>query len=205
MASPMPGTSTPIQNPYNDPALLESETDRSFSQSTLQQTAQQRVYTNDHAIAQREREIEDIAQGIIELSNIFQDLNTMVIDQGSLLDRIDYNVENMASDLKAADRELTVATNYQRRSIKRKIMLLLIIVIAGMIILLSLKLGSKSSTPAPPSTPDQPVPPEPPTQPNSPSFRRASSAQDPTRLYSHSKRDWRRRKRKPFSSVFAGT
>ena len=47
----------------------------------------------DATIAQREREIERIAQGVIDLSNLFQDLQTMVIDQGTVLDRVDYNVE----------------------------------------------------------------------------------------------------------------
>ena len=32
----------------------------------------------------------------------------MVIDQGTMLDRIDYNVENMAVNVKAADKELNV-------------------------------------------------------------------------------------------------
>jgi syntaxin 16 len=98
-------------------------------------------------IAQREREIEDIAQGIIELANIFQELQTMVIDQGSMLDRIDYNVENMNRDVKEADKELKVASGYQQRSMKRKIMLLLAILIAGVFILLSLKLGTRSTPP----------------------------------------------------------
>ncbi|KAF2277906.1 t-SNARE affecting a late Golgi compartment protein 2 [Westerdykella ornata] len=150
-------SATPVQNPYNDPALQESDADRSFSQSTLLQTKQQRLRhdPNEAMIAQREREIEDIAQGIIELANIFQELQTMVIDQGSMLDRIDYNVERMATDVKEADKELKVASGYQRRSIKRKIMLLLAILIAGVFILLSLKLSRKgTSTPAPaPVTP----------------------------------------------------
>ena len=103
------------------------------------------LHGNETAIAQREREIEDIAQGIIELANIFQDLQAMVIDQGSMLDRIDYNVERMASDVKEADKELTVATGYQRKSIKRKIMLLLIILIFGMFILLGIRLNRKSN------------------------------------------------------------
>ena len=67
-----------------------------------------RLNTNDVAIAQREREIEDIAQGIIELADIFKELQGMVIDQGTMLDRIDYNVENMAVNVKAADKELNV-------------------------------------------------------------------------------------------------
>ena len=95
-----------MQNPYSDPALLESEADKSFSQSTLQQTAHKRFQSNDAVIAQREREINDIANGIVELSEIFQDLQNMVIDQGTMLDRIDYNVERMAVDVKAAEKEL---------------------------------------------------------------------------------------------------
>lgn len=154
-------SATPVQNPYNDPALQESDADRSFSQSTLLQTKQQRLRhdPNEALIAQREREIEDIAQGIIELANIFQELQTMVIDQGSMLDRIDYNVENMSRDVKEADKELTVASGYQRKTLKRKIMLLLAILIAGVFILLSLKLSRKGGGDAPapgPVLPDDP-------------------------------------------------
>jgi syntaxin 16 len=105
MASP---TFTSSQNPYTDPSMMESETDKSFSQSTLQQSAQKRLNSNDAAIVQREREINDIAKGIIELADIFKDLSAMVIDQGTMLDRIDYNVERMAVDVKAAEKELTV-------------------------------------------------------------------------------------------------
>ena len=97
-----------MQNPYTDPSMVESETDKSFSQSMLQQTSQRRLTGNDAAIMQREREITDIARGIIELADIFKELQTMVIDQGTMLDRIDYNVENMAVDVKAADKELIV-------------------------------------------------------------------------------------------------
>jgi syntaxin 16 len=90
--------------------MMESEVDKSFGQSMLQQTSLKRLNTNDVAIAQREREINDIAQGIIELADIFKELQGMVIDQGTMLDRIDYNVENMAVNVKAADKELNVVS-----------------------------------------------------------------------------------------------
>lgn len=74
------GTPNVAANPYTDPAMQESESDRSSAQSTLLQTAQvrRRAGVHDAAIEQREREIEKIAQGVIDLSNIFQDLQTMV-------------------------------------------------------------------------------------------------------------------------------
>ncbi|RMZ75641.1 hypothetical protein DV738_g5377, partial [Chaetothyriales sp. CBS 135597] len=80
----------------------------------------------------REREINDIAHGIVELADIFRDLQAMVIDQGTMLDRIDYNVERMATDVKGAEKELVVATSYQRKTTKRKILLLLVLLVVGM-------------------------------------------------------------------------
>jgi syntaxin 16 len=100
---------------------------------------QKQLHPNDAAIAQREREIEDIAQGIIDLSDLFRDLQNIVIDQGTMLDRIDYNVERMAVDVRAADKELDVASGYQKRTTKRKIILLLVLIIVGVIILLAIK------------------------------------------------------------------
>lgn len=79
--------------------------DVSLSQTALRQQQSQRR-TNDVAIAQREREIEDIARGIIELSEIFKELQSMVIDQGTMLDRIDYNVELTRDRVKDAHVDL---------------------------------------------------------------------------------------------------
>src|SRR5271163_1079382 len=155
--SPFQRSFSPAQNPYSDPALMESDADKTFSQSTLQQTAQKRFHSNDAVIAQREQEVNDIAKGIIELADIFKDLQAMVIDQGTMLDRIDYNVERMTVDVKAAEKELVVvsphdhqlliilligfqqATSYQQRSTKRKILLLLLLLVIGMLVLLIAK------------------------------------------------------------------
>jgi hypothetical protein len=108
IATPFDGAPTQAQNPYTDPSMMESDADRSFSQTMLQETSQRQTGQNDAAIAQREREINDIAKGIIELSDIFRELQTMIIDQGTMLDRIDYNVERMGTEVKAADKELKV-------------------------------------------------------------------------------------------------
>jgi syntaxin 16 len=106
MTPPLDRSSTLHQNPYSDPSMLESDADISYSQSTLQQSTV-KLTSNDATIMQREREITDIAKGIIELADIFKELQNMVIDQGTLLDRIDFNIETMAVNLKHADVELT--------------------------------------------------------------------------------------------------
>ncbi|KAN0075826.1 t-SNARE [Elaphomyces granulatus] len=161
LASPFDRSGTPTLNPYSDPSLMESDADKSFSQTTLQQTSQKLMGRNDTAIMQREREINDIARGIIELSDIFRELQTMIIDQGTMLDRIDYNVEKMGTEVKAADQELKVATGYQRRSTKRKILLLLLLLVVGMFIFLIFKPkrhNSPPSAPPPGSGEQQPDP-----------------------------------------------
>ncbi|KAK2813354.1 hypothetical protein FQN50_000669 [Emmonsiellopsis sp. PD_5] len=172
MTTPLDRSTTPVQNPYMDPSLMESDADKYYSQSTLLQTSQKQLTSNDAAIMQREREINDIAKGIIELSDIFRDLQAMIIDQGTMLDRIDFNVERMTVDVKAADKELTVATGYQKRTTKRKILLLLILLVVGMFILLLVKpkRSNDTTTPPPNTNPNpndqtQPQPqPQPPSQ-----------------------------------------
>lgn len=41
---------------------------------------------------------------------MFKDLSSLVIDQGTLLDRVDWNVEQMNTEVKGAVEELTQAT-----------------------------------------------------------------------------------------------
>lgn len=141
LASPIDRSSTPLASGgLIDPSLLESDADRTYSQSALQAPSHQKLMqSNDAVILQREREIEDIAQSVIELADLFRDLQTMIIDQGTMLDRIDYNVERMADDVKEAAKELTTAEGYQKKTTKRKIIFLLLLIIAAMIILLVIK------------------------------------------------------------------
>lgn len=183
---------TSSYNPYIDPSLMESESDRTSAQSTLLQTKQkQRGALQDSVIQQREREIEQIAQGIIDLANIFQDLQAMVIDQGTMLDRIEYNIERTRVEVKAADKELKIATGYQRKSIKRKIMLLLVLLVVGMFILVLIK-PRKKVVNSPDNGGGDPF-----SQDGSKDMLVRSDNVD---LLAVMKRDWRRRRRR-YSAV----
>jgi syntaxin 16 len=137
----------------SDPQL-EDELDVQLSENTLQQSSMLAT-SEDASIRQREQEITKIAQGILELAEIFKDLQTMVIDQGTLLDRIDYNVETMYVNVKQADKELIQGAHYQKRTQKCKIILLLVLIILALIIILIVKPkrheSSSSSSASPPA------------------------------------------------------
>ncbi|RKP23697.1 t-SNARE [Syncephalis pseudoplumigaleata] len=72
------------------------------------------VEDTEAVVAQRDREIREITRSISELAEIFQDLQTMVIDQGTLLDRIDYNIEQVNASTRGAVEELTKVGGMQR-------------------------------------------------------------------------------------------
>lgn len=143
-------------NPTTSGISLLPEEDDEFDNSLAQnQLLQTQEFSQEHQTQQREREITKIAQGILEISAIFKDLQTMVIDQGTILDRIDYNIETMHTNVKSADKELVTATHYQKRTQKCKIILLLVLIVVGLFILLLIKPKRHHSTAPKEPTPSQ--------------------------------------------------
>jgi syntaxin 16 len=63
----------------------------------------------DLNIEERSKEITQIASSISELADLFRDLGNMIVEQGTVLDSVEYNVQQTAKDLSGAVEELTVA------------------------------------------------------------------------------------------------
>lgn len=87
---------------------------------------------NTKMVQQREQEVNAIVKSIIDLNAIFKDLSQMVADQGTILDRIDYNVEQSQTQVYEGFRQLQKADAYQRKNRK----MCAILVLSGMIILM---------------------------------------------------------------------
>ncbi|ORX55541.1 t-SNARE [Hesseltinella vesiculosa] len=81
--------------------LFDEDTQVGFTESQLAI-----MENNEATIDQREREVNQIAKSIHQLAEIFRDLQTMVIDQGTMLDRIDYNIEQTVVEVKEANVQL---------------------------------------------------------------------------------------------------
>ena len=90
-------------------------------------------------IEQRTAEIAQIATSITELSDLFRDLGSLVVAQGTVLDSVEYNVQQTAKQMEDAVEELTVAKRYQSNTGKRRCILLLVLLIVGLIIVLIYK------------------------------------------------------------------
>ncbi|KAF9268884.1 t-SNARE [Marasmius fiardii PR-910] len=90
-------------------------------------------------LQRRDRELTEIAKSIASLAELFKDLSTLVIDQGTLLDSIEYNVEQTAVHMDEAVKELNIATRYQKNTGRRKCIFLLVLIILGLIIVIIYK------------------------------------------------------------------
>ncbi|CAM9256331.1 unnamed protein product [Ascophyllum nodosum] len=71
-------------------------------------------------VGQRDAEINNIVRSIEDLSTIFKELAVLVIDQGTILDRIDFNMEQVVEHTREGVTQLQRAEQYQRSALPIK-------------------------------------------------------------------------------------
>ncbi len=94
-------------------------------------------------VDQRDAEILQIVKSIEELAQIFKELAVLVIDQGTILDRIDYNMENAVENVKQGIVHLEKAEENQKNAMSVKCIILLVLLIIIMIGILAWKHSGK--------------------------------------------------------------
>jgi len=104
-------------------------------------TTQQLAVVDDltEAVQSRDQEIVKIAQSIEELGAIFKELAVLVIDQGTILDRIDYNMESVVESTKTGIQQLERAEKSQKNNRPLKCIMCLLSVIFFLLCILVLK------------------------------------------------------------------
>ena len=88
---------------------------------------------------ERNKEIDQMVNTVNELKNIFQDVLNMVISQGTILDRIDYNTYQGRHNIRRGNRELEESHESLKSGCLRKINQILIIAIFIMSLLIIFK------------------------------------------------------------------
>jgi len=122
------------------PIALEDAASRGLTAWELQQLDEMKNVQEE-----RYREIVKIAQSIHELAQLFNELNVLVIEQGTILDRIDYNIEQALTQVKAGTIELQKADKISRKARSLKCILCLSFVAIVMLTILILKHTTGSS------------------------------------------------------------
>jgi len=89
----------------------------------------------DRQQAERHKEIMNLVRSINELSTMFKQLNQLVIDQGTILDRIDYNIVMARDKVKQGNDSLKKAEK-ESRSPKMLICIILLVVVAIVLLLI---------------------------------------------------------------------
>ena len=76
----------------------------------------------------REREIIRIAQSVNQVAQLFTELNMLVIEQGTVLDRIDYNIEQSLTKINKGVVDLEDADKESKKALTLKCIILLAII-----------------------------------------------------------------------------
>ncbi|XP_050999878.1 syntaxin-16 isoform X2 [Acomys russatus] len=126
-------TSVPLMDDGDDAATLYGQ---GFTDDQLVLVEQ-----NTLMVEEREREIRQIVQSISDLNEIFRDLGAMIVEQGTVLDRIDYNVEQSCVKTEDGLKQLHKAEQYQKKNRKMLVILTLVVIIVVLIVVL---IGVKS-------------------------------------------------------------
>lgn len=102
---------------------------------------QNEVDFQESLIIERESEIRNIEQSVGELNELFRDVAHIVTEQGSQLDIISDNVQNVGQSTQGANVELRGASRYQKNARNKACCLLVILAVILVIIVLAATLG----------------------------------------------------------------
>lgn len=92
---------------------------------------------------QRNKQITDLVKSINQLSSIYRQLNELVIDQGSLIDRIDFNIEETFTHIEKGITHLKGADESASSPCAQKCMCILIMLILAMACVIGFKMSKQ--------------------------------------------------------------
>ena len=83
----------------------------------------------DFILQSRDNELNEIIKGVTNLQELFKDLQTIVIEQGTILDRIDYNIDIGFNNVSKGKKKIIDANEKHKSSCFRNVILFLLLCI----------------------------------------------------------------------------
>ena len=85
---------------------------------------------NSHQILKkRDTELNKLLNSVQDLAGIFKDMQSLVMEQGSILDRIDYNIDIASSNVVKGKNSLIKANEYHKNNCFRNVIIVLLVCI----------------------------------------------------------------------------
>ena len=84
---------------------------------------------SQHILKKRDNELNLLLNSVQDLAGIFKDMQSLVMEQGSILDRIDYNIDIASTNVVKGKNSLIKANEYHKNNCFRSIIIVLIVCI----------------------------------------------------------------------------
>jgi hypothetical protein len=99
----------------------------------------EQIMLNTRRVHELDREYAAILTNVKALHDMFADLNTMVAEQGTILDQIEYNMHKTYDSVRKAKGELAVAKGHQEAAGSTMCFILLCVLVGGFVLALFIK------------------------------------------------------------------
>jgi syntaxin 16 len=83
----------------------------------------------DSVLMRRDTQLNDLLDSVNDLAQIFKDMQSLVMEQGSILDRIDYNIDIAATNVTSGKNSIIKANEYHKNNCFRNVIIVVLVVI----------------------------------------------------------------------------
>ena len=91
---------------------------------------------------ERNKQITQLVRSINDLAKVYKQMSELVIEQGSIIDRIDYNIEQTVGHVERGVKHLENAEKHASNTCATKCMCILIILVVAMACVLGFKMAN---------------------------------------------------------------
>ena len=132
-------------NKFNDFVIDEEIANKSFSMKKNEEENKNSndflsTQDNNSQLRRRDQDLTNLLNSVNELAQIFKDMQTLVMEQGTILDRIDYNIEVASTNISKGKKNITKADKYMKNNCFRNVIIILIVIIFIEALLIILKI-----------------------------------------------------------------
>ena len=113
-----------------DPTYQIQTSSKNDNNNDANNTLDNFLMTTDNTnlqLVKRDKDLDNLLNSVNDLAEIFKDMQNLVMEQGSILDRIDYNIDIAATNVSTGKESIKKADKYHKSNCFRNVIIILII------------------------------------------------------------------------------